>query len=296
MNLQLFEKKIEYLQAQRSQNNQTFYQLSFRFHEIEISFHSDNQDFIKELKEYIPSDWLTKTNPTAQSIFHFDVAHWSEAEPYDNEKSSLTHFHQGYIIQRDFIAHYEKGSQTTYTAFEAKLDDGLHNFFRWYLSPQLLPLNKAMIHSSAILSKDEREAFLFFGPSGAGKTTITELASPRKILSDDMNVLHIENGQLFCSPGGVGGLYKPQVSLDRKYPVKSIFWLIQSDLYSTEKVAQIHQYKYLLATFANLPLGNIDITLEEQILAFADRITHLKEIENLYFPKRKDIWNQLNPN
>jgi len=296
INQSLALEKINYLKESSTLLPHNY--LNFNFHSIPIKFHSNNDKFLIELKEYLPSEWLIDDskdyNIDCKSVYHFDLRNWKHNIDFDDEVSSLTHQIEGHTIQRDFVAIKNEGA--TLCSFDAKLDDGAHNFFRWFLSPLLIQKNKLMIHSSAILSHDFNKAYLFFGPSGAGKTTISELAKPRKILSDDMNVLHLEKGELLCSAGGVGGLYKPQVPIDKKYKIENIFWLIQDKHSSISSSTKKEQFKYLLATCANLPLGNINKTLEDEILSLSESILHQKAIQKLHFPKEISIWSMIDPN
>lgn len=57
-----------------------------------------------------------------------------------------------------------------------------------------------LIHSSCI--KDQEKAFIFTGQSGAGKSTVAELSSPRTILSDEATVVKITSDEVkaFDSP------------------------------------------------------------------------------------------------
>ncbi len=296
INISLAHEKIKYLKE--SSTLLPHNSLSFSFHSIPIKFYSNNEAFLNELREYLPSEWLiddSKDCPTdCKNVYHFDLKDWKHNMEFDDEESSLTHQIEGHTIQRDFVAVINQDA--TLCSFDATLDDGAHNFFRWFLSPLLIQKNKLMIHSSAILAHDSKKAYLFFGPSGAGKTTISELASPRKILSDDMNVLHLEKGELLCSAGGVGGLYKPQVPIDKKYKIENIFWLIQDKHSSISSSTKKEQFKYLLATCANLPLGNINKTLEDELFSLSESILSHKEIQKLRFPKEISIWSMIDPN
>ena len=296
IDISLAHEKINYLS--KSSTLLPHNSLSFSFHSIPIKFHSNNESFLNKLKEYLPSEWLIDDSKNSlidcKNVYHFGLKDWNSSIEFDDEESSLTHQIEGHTIQRDFVAF--KNENATLCSFDATLDDGAHNFFRWYLSPLLIQKNKLMIHSSAILAHDSKKAYLFFGPSGAGKTTISELASPRKILSDDMNVLHFEKGELLCSAGGVGGLYKPQVPIDKKYKIENIFWLIQDKHSSVAPSTKKEQFKYLLATCANLPLGSINKTMEDEIFSLTENILSHREIQKLHFPKETSIWSLIDPN
>jgi len=69
------------------------------------------------------------------------------------------------------------------------------NCFRVVVAYRLLELGGAVLHSSGVV--DQGRAWIFFGHSGAGKTTVARrsLAAGRTVLSDDINALWMADGQ-----------------------------------------------------------------------------------------------------
>lgn len=288
---ELAHEKIQYLTQFLSID--PCFNICFSFHGIRTCFKTSDTQFIDKLKSYIPQEWIITPTEIQFNIFHFGLDKWSSAKDFESESSSLVYKKDEFSIQRDFVAYTKE--KTVYTCFEAEINDGFHNFFRWFLSPKILRFQKAMIHSSAILSHNKSDVYLFFGPSGAGKTTISELAHPRKILSDDMNILILKEDGLYCSPGGVGGLYKPQVAINQEFKVKKVFWLIQDDNFKICDISKKAQFIYLLATLANLPLGQVSQHLESEILETSQNLLSHTEIQELFFPKDNSIWKKLDP-
>jgi len=239
---------------------------NFLFHGIPISFNTTSKSLYEELKNYIPKKWTTLEASTSSKTFHV-IYHQSplqyqnfSMEEFCDEESSLTYLYkEEFFIQRDFVA--KKGPQQTMCLFSNRIDDGFHNFFRWFLSPLLISESMAMLHCAAILSHDNK-VNIFLGPSGAGKTTITKLAKDRFVLSDDMNLLGLGEKGLWCSAGGVGGLYKPQVPISSRYEIKNIYWLTKDKEVKTVEQRKITQNQQILLSFANLPLGHINKGLE----------------------------------
>jgi len=68
------------------------------------------------------------------------------------------------------------------------------NFFRTVVAYRLLECGGAVLHSSGVT--DGSKAWLFYGHSGAGKTTIARrsLEVGHQVLSDDINALYLEEG------------------------------------------------------------------------------------------------------
>ncbi len=292
-NKNLFSLKISELSNNIFLKENSF---SFNFHSIPIKFYSNSLGYLELIQQYIPKDWKNEELGVFNQIYHSPPSKDIELA-FDDETSSIV-FEKiidnstTVTIQRDFVAEYNQVSNSVKAIFHPELNDGFHNFFRWYLSPKLIPLEKAMLHCSVILKKDGR-ANIFLGPSGAGKTTITSLAGERITLSDDMNLVAIENGKLAVYPGGVGGLYKPQVAINNSFKVANIFWLKQSSKNGIQALSPITQQKFLLASLANLNWRGFSASNQDLIFDLIDKVLRLHKITELEFRKDSSIWQYL---
>lgn len=267
------------------------HQLDCSFHGVHFKIFSDNKNFIKNLASYLPNSWLKKCESTL-TIYH--SSNLETSKDWDDEASSLLHTEnthgQTTAIQRDFAAFFDEQTQTAYTYFEPIIGDGFYNFFRWFLSERLIHLNQCMLHSACILDHEQR-AHVFLGPSGAGKTTMTELSSPRTILGDDMNLLKVEKRRVLCSPGAVGGLYLPQVDLDQSFPLAGFYWLQQSNVNNISSLSPIKQYQYLYASLANISWPGISSSSLKQADYLIHSILERFEVKTLHFKKETSVWS-----
>lgn len=92
---------------------------------------------------------------------------------------------------------------------------------------QIMRHKGLLLHSSGVVFRDL--AFIFAGPSGSGKTTIARLSAPKRILSDEIIALTIDNkkrvlasGTPFWGEMGTGPASK------NNYPVHSLCFLKKS--------------------------------------------------------------------
>ena len=69
-------------------------------------------------------------------------------------------------------------------------------------------LGGLLLHASSVVSAGR--AFLFPGPSGAGKTTLARLALPRDVLSDEISAVRPVGGRYTCFPTPFWGEMKPR--------------------------------------------------------------------------------------
>ena len=288
-NAELLVQKKNYLD---NFNTHLTYSIQFSFHDISIHFKSDSQDLIDEIKNFIPMSWKKYDTNVSYIICHNSLP--IALDQWDNEESSEIYTEKNVAIQRDFVASFNKESNTSHAIFLPKVCDGFFNYFRWFLSERLITNQKSILHCSALLD-EQRKAHIFLGPSGAGKTTITELSSPRTILGDDMNLVKINKSQeILCSPGAVGGLYWPQVDLDESFSIAGIYWITQSE--SENKIATISktkQFQYLYSSIANIAWESASEKFLSDSWNFTQEVLKNHEIKNLHFKKDASFWKLL---
>ncbi len=108
---------------------------------------------------------------------------------------------------------------------ETELRMSLENFLR--VSCQLLlPRRRAFLfHSAGVLHQGR--CHLFFGQSGAGKSTATALSEPRKALSDDMVLIDASGPEVLAHAVPFFGLYPMQDRVRGAFPVSGAFRLRQ---------------------------------------------------------------------
>lgn len=273
-------------------NSSTKYNIQFSFHDISIDFQSDSSFLIDEIKRFIPKSWSKYDTKTSYKLIHNSLP--ISQDKWDNEESSEVYSEENVAIQRDFIANFDKNSNTSHAIFSPKICDGFFNYFRWFLSERLIADKKSILHCSALLDNKNR-AHIFLGPSGAGKTTITELSSPRVILGDDMNLVKVtQDNRLKCSPGAVGGLYWPQVDLDESFPIAGFYWITQSkNENKLSTLSKTKQFQYLYSSIANIAWENSSEQFISDSWDFTQFVLNNYDIKNLHFKKDNSFWNIL---
>ena len=265
--------------------------VSFDFHGISINFHTSEAKLASELLAYLPPMWIKAQATRGIDIFHTNFPELG-IDWVDESSSDIHSPNPETAIQRDFAAQTNPKEKNCYVFFEGAIDDGLHNFMRWFLSPRLITSQKMILHSSALACKKTSKAYLFLGPSGAGKTTVTSLGGERLVLSDDMNLLDFSDS-ITISPGGVGGLYKPQVSIDAGFDIDTAYWLVQSNSNSVKNVSLKIQSRYLLASMANMPWSSIDSSDSLDVLEVIEKVLSKLQIRELHFKKDSSFWELL---
>lgn len=157
--------------------------------EVGIAIHSDNPEFIAQIADryegfVVPhSDEFTMTVDTERGITTV-----GEDLPRVSTTGETT-FH---FERRDFHMDVDKVAKTLTGSCAPNMysfDSCLRVFFATYL----LDLQGVMIHGASAVDHNGK-AWLFFGVSGAGKTTTARLSAPRQVLSDELTILRRVDG------------------------------------------------------------------------------------------------------
>ena len=293
----LFQKKESLAKELIQKNNEFSFDLSFSYHEVPIRLYTSSRELITFLKGWLPASWLKKPNGEVLDIFHYNPLEFSLEEfQFEDEESSecfdgkLGDWRLG--IQRDFVA-VEK-AQKSHVIFHHEQTDGFFNYLRWLLPPMILEKNKVIFHSSCAL-KSNGKALVFFGPSGAGKTTTVSLAGERAILGDDMNTLVFKEDGVFIQVGAVGGLYPPQVDFDQLFSIEGLFWLVQDEENQIQNIPLSDQMSRVMGSMANLFWEHLSERQTQIGLDLAQALVEKCKVQALHFKKDPSVWQFLDP-
>ncbi len=294
-NPDLIERKKTLLQSLSFEFPETSdFIFNCRYHGIPLRFITQSASFISSLEKLIPAHWITESEEFF-TVYLFDprTLGFTSEEWADESSQDCLSFEENTIaVQRDFASKFENDKVILIS--EGDTSDGFYNFLRWFISGKLISEGKFVMHSSCVLSSSgDNLAHLFLGHSGAGKTTITELSSPRLILGDDMNIISEKNNMLCVEAGAIGGRFNSMIGYDKQVPVKAIYWLVQDDhdeLITTERMKGTQK---LLASFANLHWPTMNEKDLQHLLDFAEWASLRVPFYELHFKKSDSIWDLL---
>ncbi len=142
------------------------------------------------------------------------------------------------------------------------------------------------LHAAGVL--DGASAYIFAGPSRAGKTTAVALSSPRPSLGDDFAVL-VRRREGWCAPAVPfdNTEIAPAAPPSGLFPVAGIWRLFQAEVPRVEKVPPTRAMASLMACAA-LPWTLPDLT--ERLLEQIRRFVAESRFEHLHFRRAPDFW------
>jgi hypothetical protein len=148
-----------------------------------------------------------------------------------------------------------------------------------------------LIHTAGIIRNDH--AYLFFGHSGSGKTTICQSSlnasslGAYKILNDDLILLQpygeiwLAHGTPFWNPTQI----KP---CNQNAPVAGMYYLIQDKQVFTQKLSKS---KAIAALISNIPVIPQDPVRSIHLLNLLNQIQNTAPVYELHFLPDNSFWN-----
>jgi hypothetical protein len=163
-----------------------------------------------------------------------------------------------------------------------QVDNFLRTIYAW-----LCVTNDALLLHSAGVIRDGF-GFVFFGPSGAGKTTTSRLAAKRgHVVSDDLVIISCdENG---CTLHGVP--FKGELSeaprANQQAPLKGLYRLRQVTSHYLEPISHIKAVADLVAAS---PFIVREKRLSEQLMKVCSKIAKCVPVQQLHFKRDDGFW------
>jgi hypothetical protein len=186
----------------------------------------------------------------------------------------------GFMARLDWRPHLTGAIWTSPTANE-KFPGVFENFFRALASYRLLQRGGTLIHSCAVV--DDGHAYLFFGHSGAGKTTIARSAmrAGKTVLSDDMNAIDASGNRPSVEKVPFAGVLGRSAVRCGPYPLAGIYRLRRSSQLGLRRISRAQA---LAGLFACSPYVNADPFRNRALLASLERLLEQARVGSIDFP------------
>lgn len=164
----------------------------------------------------------------------------------------------------------------------------LEHFLRVAFAVVALQNKSTVFHAAGIIENEE--GYIFFGPSGVGKTTVTNLSKPRFVLGDDLLVLQQNNGSANVSACPFNSEKNGFQLTNTKVPVKACFRLVQDTRTYLQEMKPVNAVFELLNSVR--PLSNHSIG-SETALEFCTRLADRVPCYELHFTKDNTFWRTI---
>ncbi len=152
----------------------------------------------------------------------------------------------------------------------------------------LLALEKGgfFLHSCGMVK--ENRAYIFYGPSGSGKSAIATLSPELGILSDDLVLIIPENGKYYASSTPFWGAIARAMRIKGIFEIAGVYKLVKS---SETEMKKIDTIKALTTMFASSFMGSL--SQKRNLILFDNIKKFLKsqEVYELKLPLQPVFWD-----
>jgi hypothetical protein len=196
------------------------------------------------------------------------------------DSNKITYRRADYLIEVD--QHYTTARILVYNDFALK--HAMTNLYSAFIVHHGWGL---LIHSSCV--DHQRKAFLFAGQSGAGKSTVAKLSSPRSILSDEATLIKILENDIwvFDSP------FRSELTMPYDYhscQLAGIHLLIQS---TENKTNTVSKSEALVKIMDKVFFWHHDHRETAKVLSMCRQLVDHIPVYNLYFQKNDTFWEMI---
>lgn len=167
----------------------------------------------------------------------------------------------------------------------------IENFLRVAYAWLCIHNNALLLHAGGLLRHVDQCGYVFFGPSGAGKTTSTGLSAARgAVLSDDLVIIRCHNEH--CTLHGVPfrGEMADAPRANQQAPLKGIFRLRQDTAHFVKPLPRTVAVAELAAA-SPFVVGNPH--LNDQLITVCHTIARHTPIQELHFKKDDGFWDAI---
>lgn len=210
-------------------------------------------------------------------------------------------FEQGdrlYFWSYHFACQYREKERTGLLAICVRDDLNrrriIENFMRVVLSYVALENESFFLHSSGVVK--DNKAYIFFGPSGAGKTTVAQLSKGMPLLSDDQVLVYLKDGKACASgvPFSGGERFRkengaiPSLNVNQEFEIAGFYWLVKDEETFVEPLSLVMGAARLSSTIPFIKDGPFPM---QKALDIATGIAEVSKIYALHFKKDKSFWD-----
>jgi len=163
------------------------------------------------------------------------------------------------------------------------------SLLRFLCSLLLLRQGGFMLHASGVIQN--HAAWVFCGPSDAGKTTIARLAGARPVLNDEtVAIVKRGRGYVACATPFFGEGGPVMAEVQARAPLKGMFFLQQAERFAHQRLAASQAAG---RAFSQVFLPKRDPTVVAGILETLADFVRRVPCYDLFFQPHPDLWEYL---
>lgn len=274
------------------------HRLSLRIGPAELTLHIRDSGLHRTLARHYAA--YVKDVPASGARLHLlqpaEFGHGGLTPFVSENPDAEFHLHGRGVRQRDFFA-VRTSPHESVALISHETMDAVHNLLRWFLPPLLLEKDAFLLHAGAVVRGGgdlNDRGYVFFGESGAGKSTsvnlITESDPGSTALGDDAVIVALNGrGGLTLYPAPMGCGYSRSAPPNRPAPVESWFELVHADDHRIDTFSSTGGTVSLLAAAMSLDPADAP----DRKLRLARRMTEALAPNRLSFRRDAGFWSMI---
>lgn len=215
-----------------------------------------------------------------------------------DEQSPVVAFHQIAFDHRTgtLAAPYSQGTIDVEAGHAALVLDGraplvgIEYSLRVIYALLIFHTGGLLLHSAAIVRQDQ--AFVFFGPSGVGKTTVSRLSPNDIVLNDDLVVVLPQHDQWVVCATPFWNITQVRPSGPHCAPLRGMLRLVQAPHVALKAMSRARALAELLSAVLMAPC---DPERSHEVFALVERLLHDVLLYELFFLPDDSFWNVVTP-
>ena len=161
----------------------------------------------------------------------------------------------------------------------------LENFCRVAVAWMAVGRGGVLIHGASIVR--EGRAYIFFGKSASGKSTLAAMNTEGQVISDDLTLVLPGAGGLQVAGSPFRGTYGGGEPVLGLFPLAGIFRLVQDTRTFVEEEKPVRAFAEFVA---NLPFVNDALDRYPDLLGRIEQVVRSSPVLFLHFQKKPDFW------
>lgn len=189
----------------------------------------------------------------------------------------------------DYVSFYERGwiDRSTGIAHLVMRGGGNpENFLRVLVAWACLARGGLLLHASGVIRNGK--GYVFFGRSGAGKTTVTRLSGDATVLSDDLVIVAPRGGRFWVYGVPFRGTMVEAPRTNAAAPLGGLFALDKAPAHRVVEMAPVYAVAQLAAC---VPFVMGQATAAAQTLAICAALAAKAPVRMLHFLPDAGFWN-----
>jgi hypothetical protein len=190
-----------------------------------------------------------------------------------------------FLVKRgDFAGTVDLGERRGAVTFADSNEFSIDTFVRIFYSLALVEAHGLVVHAASLIRNGG--AYLFCGRSGSGKTTVTRLSPAATLLSDELSIVRLAEGQACCYGTPFWGELA-RAGEDRAAPLVGIYFLHHGSRHAVEAIRPRQALERLLP---NVLFFARDADLTAGVLSIAADLVEAVPCFDLVFRLDPGFW------